>query len=329
MDEENRSQPVLAMVVPCYNEEEVLEDTTDQLVTLLKDLIREGLVSNRSFIVFVDDGSKDSTWKIIEEQSLKIPYITGVKLAANAGHQNALLAGLNSVIDRCDCSVSLDADLQDDPAVIRDFVLNYREGYDVVYGVRNSRETDTIFKRSTAKAFYKLMIKMGVNIVNDHADFRLMSNTALKNLSEFKEVNLFLRGLVPLVGLKSTKVYYKRQERMAGESKYPLKKMLAFSLDGITSFSITPIRLVTLMGIIISLLSILAGVYALFSKLFGVTVSGWTSIILSIWFLGGIQLISLGLIGEYIGKIYKETKHRPKYFIEQKIGLEQEEKITL
>ena len=279
--------------------------------------------------VFVDDGSKDSTWKIIEEQSLRIPYITGVKLAANAGHQNALLAGLNSVIDRCDCSVSLDADLQDDPAVIRDFVLNYQEGYDVVYGVRNSRETDTIFKRSTAKAFYKLMIKMGVNIVNDHADFRLMSNRALKNLSEFKEVNLFLRGLVPLVGLKSTKVYYKRQERMAGESKYPLKKMLAFSLDGITSFSITPIRLVTLMGIIISLLSILAGVYALFSKLFGVTVSGWTSIILSIWFLGGIQLISLGLIGEYIGKIYKETKHRPKYFIEQKIGLEQEEKITL
>ena len=329
MDEENRLQPVLSMVVPCYNEEEVLEDTTDQLVTLLKDLIREGLVSNRSFIVFVDDGSKDSTWKIIEEQSLKIPYITGVKLAANAGHQNALLAGLNSVIDRCDCSVSLDADLQDDPAVIRDFVLNYRKGYDVVYGVRNSRETDTIFKRSTAKAFYKLMIKMGVNIVNDHADFRLMSNTALKNLSEFKEVNLFLRGLVPLVGLKSTKVYYKRQERMAGESKYPLKKMLAFSLDGITSFSITPIRLVTLMGITISLLSILAGVYALFSKLFGVTVSGWTSIILSIWFLGGIQLISLGLIGEYIGKIYKETKHRPKYFIEQKIGLEQEEKITL
>ena len=329
MDEENRAQPVLSMVVPCYNEEEVLEDTTDQLVTLLKDLIREGLVSNRSFIVFVDDGSKDSTWKIIEEQSLKIPYITGVKLAANAGHQNALLAGLNSVIDRCDCSVSLDADLQDDPTVIRDFVLHYQEGYDVVYGVRNSRETDTIFKRSTAKAFYKLMIKMGVNIVNDHADFRLMSNRALKNLSEFKEVNLFLRGLVPLVGLKSTKVYYKRQERMAGESKYPLKKMLAFSLDGITSFSITPIRLVTLMGITISLLSILAGVYALFSKLFGVTVSGWTSIILSIWFLGGIQLISLGLIGEYIGKIYKETKHRPKYFIEQKIGLEQEEKITL
>ena len=329
MDEENRSQPVLAMVVPCYNEEEVLEDTTDQLVALLKDLIREGLVSNRSFIVFVDDGSRDSTWKMIEEQSRKIPYITGVKLAANAGHQNALLAGLNSVIDRCDCSVSLDADLQDDPAVIRDFVLQYQDGHDVVYGVRNSRETDTFFKRSTAKAFYKLMIKMGVNIVNDHADFRLMSNRALKNLSEFKEVNLFLRGLVPLVGLKSTKVYYKRQERMAGESKYPLKKMLAFSLDGITSFSITPIRLVTLMGITISLLSILAGVYALFSKLFGVTVSGWTSIILSIWFLGGIQLISLGLIGEYIGKIYKEAKHRPKYFIEQKIGLEQEEKITL
>ena len=250
-----------------------------------------------------------------------------MKLAANAGHQNALLAGLHSVIDRCDCSVSLDADLQDDPKVIRDFVLHYQDGYDVVYGVRNSRETDTIFKRTTAKVFYKLMIKMGVNIVDDHADFRLMSNRALKNLSEFKEVNLFLRGLVPLVGMKSTKVYYHRQERMAGESKYPLKKMLAFSLDGITSFSITPIRLVTLTGFIISLLGVLAGVYALFSKLFGVTVSGWTSIILSIWILGGIQLISLGLIGEYIGKIYKETKHRPKYFIEQKIGLEQEEKI--
>ena len=329
MDEGNKAQPVLSLVVPCYNEEEVLEDTTDALVTLLKNLIGEGLVSNRSYILFVDDGSKDSTWKIIEEQSSRIPYISGLKLAANAGHQNALLAGLHSVIDLCDCSVSLDADLQDDPAVIRDFVLNYQEGYDVVYGVRNSRETDTFFKRSTAKAFYKLMIKMGVNIVNDHADFRLMSNRALKSLKQFKEVNLFLRGLVPLVGLKSTKVYYKRQERMAGESKYPLKKMLAFSLDGITSFSITPIRLVTLMGIIISLLSVLAGIYALFSKLFGITVSGWTSIILSIWFLGGIQLISLGLIGEYIGKIYKETKHRPKYFIEQKIGLEQEEKLTI
>ena len=329
MDGENRYQPVLSMVVPCYNEEEVLEDTTDQLVSLLKDLIGEGLVSNRSFILFVDDGSKDSTWEIIEDQSFRIPYITGLKLAANAGHQNALLAGLHSVIDRCDCSVSLDADLQDDPKVIRDFVLHYQDGYDVVYGVRNSRETDTVFKRTTAKVFYKLMIKMGVNIVDDHADFRLMSNRALKNLSEFKEVNLFLRGLVPLVGMKSTKVYYHRQERMAGESKYPLKKMLAFSLDGITSFSITPIRLVTLMGFIISLLGVLAGVYALFSKLFGVTVSGWTSIILSIWILGGIQLISLGLIGEYIGKIYKETKHRPKYFIEQKIGLEQEEKIRL
>ena len=329
MDGENRYQPVLSMVVPCYNEEEVLEDTTDQLVSLLKDLIGEGLVSNKSFILFVDDGSKDSTWEIIEDQSFRIPYITGLKLAANAGHQNALLAGLHSVIDRCDCSVSLDADLQDDPKVIRDFVLHYQDGYDVVYGVRNSRETDTIFKRTTAKVFYKLMIKMGVNIVDDHADFRLMSNRALKNLSEFKEVNLFLRGLVPLVGMKSTKVYYHRQERMAGESKYPLKKMLAFSLDGITSFSITPIRLVTLTGFIISLLGVLAGVYALFSKLFGVTVSGWTSIILSIWILGGIQLISLGLIGEYIGKIYKETKHRPKYFIEQKIGLEQEEKIKL
>ena len=250
MDGENRYQPVLSMVVPCYNEEEVLEDTTDQLVSLLKDLIGEGLVSNRSFILFVDDGSKDSTWEIIEDQSFRIPYITGLKLAANAGHQNALLAGLHSVIDRCDCSVSLDADLQDDPKVIRDFVLHYQDGYDVVYGVRNSRETDTVFKRTTAKVFYKLMIKMGVNIVDDHADFRLMSNRALKNLSEFKEVNLFLRGLVPLVGMKSTKVYYHRQERMAGESKYPLKKMLAFSLDGITSFSITPIRLVTLMGFI-------------------------------------------------------------------------------
>src|SRR4051812_45653694 len=262
MDEENRYKPILSMVVPCYNEEEVLHDTTEQLVSLLRDLKDEGLISNRSFILFVDDGSKDSTWEIIEDQSLRIPYISGLKLAANAGHQNALLAGLHSVIDCCDCSVSLDADLQDDPKVIRDFVLHYQEGYDVVYGVRNSRETDTVFKRSTAKAFYKLMIKMGVNIVDDHADFRLMSNTALKNLSEFKEVNLFLRGLVPLVGLKSTKVYYHRQERMAGESKYPLKKMLAFSLDGITSFSITPIRLVTLMGIIISLLSVLTGVYA-------------------------------------------------------------------
>ncbi|MGM0876419.1 MAG: glycosyltransferase family 2 protein [Bacillota bacterium] len=322
---ENKSQPTLSIVIPCYNEEEVLNDTMEQLLTLLQQLMSEKRISEKSFLLFVDDGSKDKTWDMIKKQSQLSSFVTGLKLAKNAGHQNALLAGLMNVIDQSDCAVSIDADLQDDPNIIRDFVIKYSEGYDVVYGVRESRQKDTFFKRQTAKSFYKLMIKMGVNIIDDHADFRLMSNRVLKNLQQFKEVNLFLRGLVPLIGFKSTKVYYHRQERMAGESKYPLNKMIAFSLDGITSFSVTPIRLVTITGVVFAFLSVLAGLYAIASKLSGNTVSGWTSIILSIWFIGGIQLMSLGLIGEYIGKIYKETKQRPRYFIEEHIRHEQKD----
>ncbi|MFE7060734.1 glycosyltransferase family 2 protein [Sutcliffiella sp. NPDC057660] len=311
--------PVLSIVIPCYNEEEVLTETMKQLNRLLQDLMGERLISDESYLLFVDDGSKDNTWEMINKESEMNPFVQGLKLAKNAGHQNALWAGLMSVIDKCDCSVSIDADLQDDHNVIRDFILKYWDGYDIVYGVRKSRTKDTIFKRQTAKAFYQMMIKMGVNIVDDHADFRLMSNRAMKNLQQFKEVNLFLRGLVPLVGFKSAKVYYHRLERMAGESKYPLKKMLAFSMDGITSFSVTPIRLVTTTGIIFAFLSVLAALYAVISKLSGNTVSGWTSIILSVWFIGGIQLMSIGLIGEYIGKIYKETKQRPRYFIDKHV----------
>ncbi|WP_273124323.1 glycosyltransferase family 2 protein [Bacillus weihaiensis] len=311
------TKPKLSIVVPCYNEQDVLEMTTTHLVELINDLIKKEIISEESFILFIDDGSKDQTWNMIKSYSEKITYVTGLKLAKNAGHQNALLAGLIHVIDRVDCAVSIDADLQDDPNVIHEFLNKFTKGFDIVYGVRKSREKDTYFKRTTAKSFYKLMIKMGVNIIDDHADFRLMSNRALKDLKEFQEVNLFLRGLIPLIGYKSTKVYYHRHERVAGESKYPLKKMLAFSLDGITSFSITPIRLVTVTGLAFSIFSLLAGLYAITSKFLGNTVSGWTSIILSVWFIGGIQLMSLGLIGEYIGKIYKETKRRPRYFIEE------------
>ncbi|PLR67947.1 glycosyltransferase family 2 protein [Bacillus sp. UMB0893] len=315
----NNTLPKMSIVVPCYNEEEVLITTINELTKVLQSLIEEDLIAEDSNMLLVDDGSKDKTWEIISSQSKLNRLVTGLKLAKNAGHQNALLAGLMTAKDHSDCTVSIDADLQDDPNVIRDFIIKFSQGYDVVYGVRKSRTKDTFFKRQTAQAFYKLMIKMGVDIVNDHADFRLMSQRALNNLIDFKEVNLFLRGLVPLVGFKSTEVYYHRNERMAGESKYPLKKMLAFSLDGITSFSITPIRMVTTTGFILSFLSIIAAIYAIIIKITGNSVSGWSSLVLSIWFLGGIQLISLGLIGEYIGKIYKETKQRPRYFIEEHI----------
>ena len=308
---------ILYLVIPCYNEEEVLYETASQLLALTDSMIRENLISPDSRIAFVDDGSKDKTWQIIEELSERHVRVTGIKLAKNAGHQNALLAGMMTVRERADMIVSADADLQDDISIIRDFVIQYNNGNDVVYGVRSSRDTDSFFKGNTALLFYKMMRALGVDIVYNHADYRLMSRRAVDALSEFNEVNLFLRGLVPLVGFPSATVSYERKERFAGTSKYPLKKMLKFAFEGITSFSIKPIRLITGTGAMISFFSILAAVYALISKIAGVTVPGWTSLMLSIWFIGGVQLLSLGLIGEYVGKVYQEAKHRPRYIIEK------------
>ncbi len=305
------------IVIPCYNEEEVLNETSKQLLALYGKMTADKLITSDSKIVFVDDGSKDSTWSIISSLSEKHSEIMGIKLAHNAGHQNALLAGLMTVKDECDCAISIDADLQDDINAIPEFINKFKDGCDVVYGVRSKRASDTFFKRNTALAFYKIMDMLGTKVVYNHADYRLMSRRALNALAEFSEVNLFLRGLVPLVGFKSDTVYYERNERFAGESKYPLKKMLSFAFDGITSFSITPIRMITGLGALVSFLSVIAAIYVFVSKFFGNTSVGWSSLMVSIWFLGGVQLLSVGLIGEYIGKIYKETKHRPRFIIEE------------
>ncbi|RHW42603.1 glycosyltransferase [Neobacillus notoginsengisoli] len=310
------SEPVLTIVVPCYNEEEVLPITLPRLMGLLKGMIGEQLISPKSRLLFVDDGSKDRTWEIIYKETLKNELVKGLKLAVNAGHQNALLAGIFTAKAASDCIISIDADLQDDPSAIPEFIRKYNEGCEVVYGVRKSRESDTWFKRFTAQGFYKLMAKMGVNLVYNHADFRLLGKRAVNELERFREVNMFLRGVVPLIGFKSAEVYYDRCEREAGESKYPLRKMLAFAFDGITSFSITPIRLVLIVGIASSVISILSGISFLFLKFFGETETGWTSLIISIWLIGGLQLIAIGLIGEYIGKIYKESKQRPKFVVD-------------
>lgn len=310
------NKPILTIVVPCYNEEEVLNETISQLSVVLNDLIEDLLVAKESKLLFVDDGSKDRTWGIIENESEKNSFVTGLKLAGNVGHQNALIAGLETANQHSDCVVSIDADLQDDINVIRTFVEKYWEGSDIVYGVRDCRDSDTYFKRTTALGFYRTMEKIGIKLIPNHADFRLMSKRALAELLKYKETNLFLRGLVPLVGFASAKVYYDRKERLAGESKYPLKKMLAFAFDGITSFSIAPIRFVTCLGFLSVILSAIAGGYALIQERLGHTETGWTSLIISIWLVGGLQLMGIGIIGEYIGKIYHEVKQRPRYAIE-------------
>jgi polyisoprenyl-phosphate glycosyltransferase len=309
-------RPILTLVVPCYNEEEVFFDTKNKLVNTLQEMIDHQLISTRSKILFVDDGSKDHTWAYISEAVQTNPLVSGIKLSRNFGHQKALLAGLSTAVKQSDCIVSIDADLQDDVAVIEEFVKKYDEGFDIVYGVRKSRAKDTVFKRSTAQGFYSLMNRMGLQMVYNHADYRLMSRRAVEALLTFKETNLFLRGMVPLVGYKFTKVYYDRKERLAGESKYPLKKMLAFAFDGITSFSIQPIRLITILGFLSTIISFVAGLYAIFEKVFGNTQEGWASLMISIWFIGGLLLMSIGLIGEYIGKIYEEVKGRPRFIIE-------------
>ncbi|MBQ9136195.1 MAG: glycosyltransferase family 2 protein [Lachnospiraceae bacterium] len=308
----------LAIVVPCYNEEEVLHIAAEAFRGVLDDLIKKQKIAEDSFVLFVNDGSKDKTWELIEEEHAAHPVqIRGVKLAGNVGHQFALTAGLLTAKDMCDITVSIDADLQDDIAAIEEMVDKYHEGNDIVYGVRSDRSSDTFFKRFTAQSFYKLMSGMGVKTVYNHADFRLMSKRALEHFSQYGENNLFLRGIVPTIGYQTACVYYERKERVAGESKYPLKKMLALAFNGITSFSIKPISLITWLGILIIMGSIVAAIYALVSYFTGNVVQGWTSLILSIWFIGGVQLLAVGMVGQYIGKIYVEVKHRPRYNIEK------------
>lgn len=311
----------LAIVVPCYNEEEVLKIASKALREVLEDLVKKEKIAEDSFILFVNDGSRDRTWELIEEEHREYPVqVRGVKLAGNVGHQFALTAGLITAKDMSDVTVSIDADLQDDVGVIEEMVDKFHAGSDIVYGVRSERKTDTFFKRVTAQGFYKVMAMMGVKTVYNHADFRLMSKRAVEHFSQYKETNLFLRGMVPLIGYQTDCVYYERKERVAGESKYPLKKMLALAFNGITSFSIKPISLITGLGVFIIICCILAAIYAFISYFTGNVVPGWTSLILSIWFIGGIQLLAVGLVGQYIGKIYVEVKHRPRYNIEKVLG---------
>ncbi len=307
---------ILYMVVPCYNEEEVLPETSRQLKEKYISLIERKLISPQSRIVYVNDGSKDKTWQIIKELHDTEPeFFSGINLAHNSGHQNAVLAGLMTVKDICDMAITMDADLQDDINTIDAMVEKYYEGNQVVYGVRSERKTDTFFKRFTAEGFYKFMKVMGADVVYNHADFRLMSKRVLQELAGYKEVNLFLRGMVPLIGFQSTSVFYERHERFAGESKYPLKKMLSFAMNGITSFSVKPLKLITHLGFFMTIVSIIAFIWAFISKIAGNTELGWSSTICSIWLIGGIQLLCLGIIGEYIGKIYAEVKARPRFII--------------
>ncbi len=309
--------PVIYMVIPCYNEEEVLPETSRRLNEKYDALIASGAISPQSRVVFVNDGSKDRTWEIIHSLHQSSPRFSGVDLTRNRGHQNALLAGLMTVKDLCDAAISMDADLQDDINAIDEMVAKFKEGNDIVYGVRSSRETDTFFKRTTAQGFYKMMNHMGVKTVYNHADFRLMSRRALEGLAEYEEVNLFLRGIVPLIGYKSDVVYYQRAERFAGESKYPLKKMIAFAGEGITSFSTKPMKMITALGIVVFLISIVMLIWSIVGFFLGTTEPGWASLMVSIWAIGGLLLLSVGIVGEYIGKIYLETKHRPRFRVRE------------
>ena len=311
---------ILYLVIPCYNEEEVLADTAGKLDKKMKELMAEGLIDVKSRIIFVNDGSMDLTWKIIEDLHNKDTLFGGINLTRNRGHQNALLAGLMTVKDDADIVISLDADLQDDINVFEEMLRKNNEGYDVVYGVRNDRKKDSFFKRHTAQMFYNLTNKLGGDLIYNHADFRLMSRRALEGLAQFEEVNLFLRGIVPLIGYPSTIVEYERKERLAGKSKYPLKKMMSFAIEGITSLSIKPMRFVTGMGIFVFLVSIAMMIYAFVSYFTGRVVAGWTSILISVWAIGGMVLLGLGIVGSYIGKIYLETKKRPRYIVEKYIN---------
>jgi glycosyltransferase involved in cell wall biosynthesis len=316
---ENHHKPIIGIVSPCYNEELVLPETSVQLNAIIADLVSRNIISEKSFAVFVDDGSKDKTWTIIEEKATQLIHIKGLKLAGNVGHQKALLAGLLTFKDEANALISIDADLQDDVRVIEEMIIKYKSGIDVVYGVRKERATDTFFKRNTALLFYNLMKKMKVNIIHNHADYRLCSNRVLNALSEFGEVNLFLRGIIPTIGFSKEVVYYDRLERFAGESKYPFRKMAAFAWNGVTSFSNYPLKLVTIIGFVIFFFCLLMTGYALFALYTGNVVPGWLSTVLPMYFLGGVQLFCFGILGEYIGKIYSEVKQRPRYFIDKRV----------
>lgn len=315
-----KKQAILYIVVPCYNEEEVLEETTKRLKNKLNKLIKDKMISDNSKVMYVNDGSKDKTWELIKKIESQENLFTGISLSRNRGHQNALLGGLMTAKDYADVVISMDADLQDDINAIDEMLEKYYAGFDIVYGVRSTRKKDTFFKKTTAELFYKFMKVLGVDCIYNHADYRLTSKRVLNEFSKFKEVNLFLRGMFPLVGFKSDKVYYERKERFAGESKYPLKKMLNFAWDGITSFSTKPLRLICVLGFIILFISIIIMIYSLVRKITGNTVSGWTFLSISIWFIGGLQMISVGIIGEYIGKMYNETKARPRYIISENLN---------
>lgn len=310
----------LYIVIPCYNEEEVLHETTKRLKEKLNRLIKDKIISKDSRVMYVNDGSKDKTWDIIKEINKSEELFTGITLSRNRGHQNALVAGLLTAKEYADVVISMDADLQDDINAIDGMLEKYNEGCDIVYGVRSSRKKDTFFKKFTAEGFYKFMSLMGVDIVFNHADYRLTSKRVLDEFSNYKEVNLFLRGIFPLIGFKSDVVYYERAERFAGESKYPLKKMLSFAWDGISSFSVKPLRMICALGFIILFISFVIMLYSLIQKIIGNTVDGWTFLIISIWFIGGLQMISIGIIGEYIGKIYNETKARPRFIISENLN---------
>ena len=311
-------QPVLYIVIPCYNEEKVLPITAPMFLKKIQDLSAAWKISQDSRVLFVNDGSKDNTWNIIKDLSKADPHYIGICQSRNRGHQNAVLAGLMEAKDKCDITISIDCDGQDDINAMDAMVDAYLDGCEVVYGVRSKRDTDTFFKRFTAEGFYKLMNWMGAEVVFNHADYRLISSRVLQEFANFKEVNIFLRGMIPLVGFKSTSVYYERAERIAGESHYPLKKMLALAFDGITSLSVKPIRMITGFGVTVSILSFLGVLWALISQLTGSTVSGWASTMCVICFMGGVQLVCLGVIGEYVGKIYMETKRRPRYIISER-----------
>ncbi len=310
----------LYMVIPCYNEEEVLPETTRRLRDKMHRMMDAGLISEASRILYVDDGSHDRTWEMIQAFHEEGDLVCGAKLSRNRGHQNALLAGLYTAMEYCDMAISIDADLQDDIEVLDQFVEHYLAGDEVVYGVRSARKKDTFFKRFTAESYYKLLSHMGVDIVYNHADYRLLSKRAIKTLMEYKEVNLFLRGIVPMMGFSSSKVYYERDKRFAGESKYPLKKMLAFAFDGITSLSIKPIRFITTLGTLIFIISVILLIHFIIGAVMQRTVPGWATEVISIWALGGLQLLAIGIIGEYIGKIYLETKERPRFIVETFLG---------
>lgn len=315
--------PILYVVIPCYNEQEVLPITAPKFLAEIMELRCKNLISEKSRILFVDDGSKDNTWKIIEKLSRENYIYKGIRQSRNRGHQNAVLAGLMEAKSKCDITISIDCDGQDDIRAMENMVQAYLEGSDVVYGVRSSRKSDTFFKRFTAESFYRILNIMGVEVVFNHADYRLVSARVLEAFAGFKEVNLFLRGLIPLVGFKSTSVYYERYERIAGESHYPLKKMLSLALDGITSLSIKPLRMITALGLLVSVISFVGVIWAVMVQMFGKSVTGWASTICMVCFMGGIQLISLGVIGEYIGKIYLEVKARPRYIISDRTDEEE------